>query len=41
MSLVAIAIASAARVSQTADLWTFFFAELGVPFHPISVTAPM
>jgi prolyl oligopeptidase len=29
------------RVSQTADLWTFFFAELGVPFRPISVTAPM
>ena len=28
------------RIAQTADLWTFFFAELGVPFRPIAVTAP-
>jgi prolyl oligopeptidase len=28
------------RVAQSADLWAFLFAELGVPFRPISVTAP-
>jgi prolyl oligopeptidase len=28
------------RIAQAADLWTFFFAELGVPFRPIAVTAP-
>jgi prolyl oligopeptidase len=28
------------RISQAADLWTFFFAELGVPFHPVAVAAP-
>jgi prolyl oligopeptidase len=27
-------------ISEGADLWTFFFAELGVPFHPIPVAAP-
>ena len=28
------------RIAQAADLWTFFFAELGVPFHPVAVAAP-
>lgn len=28
------------RIAQSADLWTFFFAELGVPFRPIAVAAP-
>jgi prolyl oligopeptidase len=28
------------RIDQQADLWSFFFAELGVPFHPIPVAAP-
>ncbi|MCX5731844.1 MAG: prolyl oligopeptidase family serine peptidase, partial [Deltaproteobacteria bacterium] len=27
-------------ISEGADMWTFFFAELGVPFHPIAVAAP-
>ncbi len=27
-------------IAEAADLWTFFFAELGVPFHPIPVAAP-
>ncbi len=27
-------------VAQQADVWAFFFAELGVKFHPIAVTAP-
>jgi prolyl oligopeptidase len=27
-------------ISEGADLWSFFFAELGVPFHPIAVAAP-
>jgi prolyl oligopeptidase len=26
-------------IAEAADLWTFFFAELGVPFRPISITA--
>jgi prolyl oligopeptidase len=28
------------RIDQTADLFTFFFAELGVPFRPIAIAAP-
>lgn len=39
MNLVAIAVASALLVQQ-ADLWAFFFAELGVPFRSIAVSAP-
>jgi hypothetical protein len=39
MNLVAIAVASA-LLAQQADVWTFFFAELGVPFRPIAVSAP-
>jgi prolyl oligopeptidase len=27
-------------IAQTADLWTFLFAELGVTFQPIAVAAP-
>ena len=27
-------------IAQQADVWTFFFAELGVPFRPIAVSAP-
>jgi prolyl oligopeptidase len=26
-------------IAEAADLWTFFFAELGVPFRPIAITA--
>jgi prolyl oligopeptidase len=28
------------RIDQQADLWSFFFAELGVPFRPIAIAAP-
>jgi prolyl oligopeptidase len=28
------------RIDQQADLWSFFFAELGVPFRPIAVATP-
>ena len=27
-------------IAQQSDLWTFFFAELGLPFRPIPVAAP-
>jgi prolyl oligopeptidase len=27
-------------IAQQADVWAFFFAELGVPFRPITVAAP-
>jgi len=28
------------RIAQAADMWAFFFAELGVPFRSIAVAAP-
>ena len=28
-------------IAEDADIWTFFFAELGVPFRPIPIAAPV
>jgi len=28
-------------IAEDADIWTFFFAELWVPFRPIPIAAPV